>query len=341
MGVPANRRLGEVRRITAAVNRIREEPMSTPQPTDPLGAIYAEWTEEFIANPEMSLRLMRWVFEDWQRATAEPEDVTYKSTELGGVPGILVTPRTADPTQVMVFLHGGGFALGSSASHRKLAGHVASACGATGFVADFRRAPEHPYPAQLDDATAVLDALVESGIDPADITFVGDSAGANIAIATTLRRYRDGAHTPGLVMTISPWLDMENSGQTITTNNDTDFLITREGLQGNIDRYLSGGASPTDPLVNPLYADFTGFPPLYITAADIESLYADATRLHTLAEVAGVDVTFDVAPGHQHVFPLQAGLLPAADTSIATMADWYRARRTADAHRHAAQPVSS
>jgi monoterpene epsilon-lactone hydrolase len=315
--------------------------MTTFQPTDRLGAIYAEWTEEFVANPEMSLRLMRWVFEDWQRATAEPEDVTYKSTELGGVPGILVTPLAADPTQVLVFLHGGGFALGSSASHRKLAGHVARACGATAFVADFRRAPEHPYPAQIEDAAAVFDALVRDGIRPADITFIGDSAGANIAIATTLRMQRDGSRTPGLVMAISPWLDMENTGETLVSNNDTDFLITREGLQGNIDRYLSGGADPTDPLVNPLYADLTGFPPLYITAADIESLYADATRLHALAQDAGVAVTFDVAPGHQHVFPLQAGHLAAADSSIATMADWYHARRIANAHQHTAQPASA
>jgi len=307
--------------------------MTTFQPTDRLGAIYAEWTEEFVANPEMSLRLMRWVFEDWQRATAEPEDVTYKSTELGGVPGILVTPLAADPTQVLVFLHGGGFALGSSASHRKLAGHVARACGATAFVADFRRAPEHPYPAQIEDTAAVFDALVRDGIRPADITFIGDSAGASIAIATTLRMQRDGSRTPGLVMAISPWLDMENTGETLVSNNDTDFLIT--------DRYLSGGADPTDPLVNPLYADLTGFPPLYITAADIESLYADATRLHALAQDAGVAVTFDVAPGHQHVFPLQAGHLAAADSSIATMADWYHARRIANAHQHTAQPASA
>lgn len=303
--------------------------MSTLQPTDPLGAIYAEWTEEFVANPEMSLRLMRWVFEDWQRATAEPEDVTYKSTDFGGVPGILVTPVAGDRTQVMVVLHGGGFVLGSSASHRKLAGHLASACGTTAFVADFRRAPEHPYPAQIEDGAAVFRALVARGIRAEDITLVGDSAGANIAIATTLLLRRDGDALPGRVITISPWLDMENSGDTIESNNDTDFLITREGLQGNIDRYLSGGASAKDPLVNPLYADLAGFPPLYITAADIESLYADATRLHTLAQNAGVDVTFDVAPGQQHVFPLQAGHLAAADSAITTMADWYRARRAA------------
>ncbi|KAA0096818.1 alpha/beta hydrolase [Mycolicibacterium sp. P1-18] len=306
----------------------------TIQPTDPLGRMYAEWTEEFIANPDMSLRLMRWLFEDWQRVTTEPSEVTYVTTELGGVPGILVTPLTADPSQVLVFLHGGGFALGSSASHRKLAGHVAKACGTHAFVADFRRAPEHPFPAQLDDATAVFDALADGGTDPADITFVGDSAGASIAVATTLRMLRDGARTPGLVVTVSPWLDMENTGETLVTNDATDFLITREGLQGNIDRYLSGGADPTDPLVNPLYADFAGFPPLYVTASDVESLFSDATRLDALARAAGVDVTFDVAHGEQHVFPLQAGSLASADAGVAAVADWYRARRTANAHQH-------
>ena len=306
----------------------------TIQPTDPLGRMYAEWTEEFIANPNMSLRLMRWLFEDWQRVATEPSEVTYETTELGGVPGILVTPLTADPGQVLVFLHGGGFALGSSASHRKLAGHVTKACGTHAFVADFRRAPEHPFPAQLDDATAVFDALVDGGTDPADITFVGDSAGASIAIATTLRMLRDGRRTPGLVVTVSPWLDMENTGETLVTNDATDFLITREGLQGNIDRYLSGGADPTDPLVNPLYADFAGFPPLYVTASDAESLFSDATRLDALARAAGVDVTFDVAHGEQHVFPLQAGNLASADAGVAAIADWYRARRTANAHQH-------
>ncbi|GAA2228395.1 alpha/beta hydrolase [Herbiconiux moechotypicola] len=299
--------------------------MSANQPTDLLGEIYAQWTVEFQANPEMSLQLMRWVFEDWQRATAEPEEVSYRSTSIGGVPGLEVLPAGADASRILLFLHGGGFALGSSASHRKMAGHVAKACGANGFVLDFRLAPEHPYPAQLDDTTAVIDALLESGRSASDIVLVGDSAGASIAVATVLRMRDAGRELPRAVITVSPWVDMENSGVTIETNDDTDFLIAREGLQGNIDRYLSGGASPTDPLVNPLYADFTGFPPLYIDASESESLFHDAQRLAEVARAAGVDVTFHAASGMQHVYPLQAGNLPAADESIAAIADWYRA----------------
>lgn len=299
-----------------------------PVPVDPLGAMYAEWTVEFTAAPDMSLPVLRWVFEDWQRATAEPEDVTYASRVIGGVPGILVAPVDADPERLLLVLHGGGFALGSSASHRKMAGHLAKAAGTHAFVADFRLAPEHPYPAQLDDTDAVLDALIDAGHSADAITLVGDSAGASIAIATTLRRHARGAALPGQVVVVSPWLDMENSGETIETNDATDFLIAREGLQGNIDRYLSGGADPTDPLVNPLYADLRGFPRLYITASETESLYHDAVRLFALAQQADVDVTFDSVHGEQHVWPLQAGNHPPADAAIARIADWLRAGST-------------
>ena len=120
--------------------------MSTNKPTDLLGEIYAQWTVEFQAAPEMSLPVLRWVFEDWQRATTEPEGVTYASTAIGGVPGIAVHPLDADESKILLFLHGGGFALGSAASHRKMAGHIAKACGVSAFVVDFRLAPEHPYP---------------------------------------------------------------------------------------------------------------------------------------------------------------------------------------------------
>ena len=131
------------------------------------------------------------------------------------------------------------------------------------------------------------------------------------------------------VITMSPWLDMENSGTTIETNNDTDFLITREGLQANIDRYLSGGADPTDPFVNPLYADLTGFPRLYICAGSVESLFDDSVQLHARAEKFGVDVTFSVGEGQQHVYPFLAGRHPRADQEIAAIAAWYAAGRTA------------
>lgn len=301
--------------------------MTAPRPTDRLGEVYAEWAVEMGRYPDMSTELLRIIFDDWQRVTGEPEDVTYRDTEIGGVPGILVIPQGSDPRQVLVLLHGGGFALGSSRSHRKLAGHLAKAAGTTAFVADFRLAPEHKFPAAIEDGVAVVRALREAGHRVEDVNLVGDSAGGNLAIATVLKLRELGEPLPAQVLTMSPWLDMENTGSTIETNDATDFLIAREGLQANIDRYIEGVASPTDPLANPLYADLTGFPRLYITAADTESLFDDSVRLHERAKAAGVDVTFSVGEGMQHVFPFLAGRHPRADEEIARMAEWYRAGR--------------
>lgn len=301
--------------------------MSSPRPTDLLGELYAHWIDELAAVPAPSTALLRLIFEDWQRATAEPEDVSYRSTNVGGVPGILVTPTDADPSQVQLFFHGGGFALGSSASHRKLAGHLAKASGCTAFVLDFRRAPESKFPAQIDDGVAVYRALLDGGIRPEDITPVGDSAGGNLAISVVFSLRDRGLPLPSQVITMSPWLNMENTGATIETNDATDFLITREGLQGNIDRYVQGATSPTDPLANPLYQDFEGFPRLYITAGDLESLFDDSVRLDELARKAGVEVTFSIGAGQQHVYPFMAGNAPRADEEIQRMADWYRAGR--------------
>ena len=263
--------------------------MSTPQPTDLLGRIYKKWIDELSVMSEVSLPVLRWIFEDWQLATAEPEDVTYKNNEIGGVPGIFVTPIGADPKQVIVFFHGGGFALGSSNSHRKMVGHLAKACNVNAFVLDFRLAPEFKFPAQIEDGVAVITALQSQGIKIEDITPAGDSA--------------------------------------IETNDATDFLITRDGLQGNIDRYIEGAVSATNPYANPLFANFTGFPRLYVCAADTESLFDDSVRLNDLAKKAGVDITFSVGKNQQHVFPFQAGNLARADEEIRAIANWYKSGR--------------
>lgn len=301
--------------------------MSSHKPTDLLGEIYAQWAVEMGNYPDMSLQLLRIIFDDWQRATAEPSDVLYREETIGGVGGLWAAPLESDAAQALILLHGGGFALGSTASHRKLAGHIGKALGAHVFVVNFRLAPEDPYPAQLDDGDAVYEALLKAGRTPADITLIGDSAGGNLAIALTLRRMGEGKATPPQVIVMSPWLNMENTGATIDSNNDTDFLIAREGLQANIDLYLSGGASPTDPLVNPLYADFTNFPRLYVNAGSVESLFDDSVQLEKRARAAGVDVTFSVGDGMQHVFPFLAGRHVQADGELATMAEWYRTGR--------------
>lgn len=310
----------------ALAPRASESPL---EPTDMLGEVYKHWIDELgkLGDAPISTELLRLIFDDWQRPTAEPTDVTYEHKTIGGVPGIMVTPLGADLSQMLILMHGGGFALGSSASHRKLGGHIAKAMGVGCFVADFRRAPDFKFPAQIEDGVAIYEALLAEGLKPEDITPIGDSAGGNLAISMVFEMKKRGLPLPLQVITMSPWLNMENTGATIETNDATDFLITREGLQGNIDRYIEGATSPTDPMANPLYQDFAGFPRLYICAGDIESLFDDSVRLNELAEKAGVDVTFSIGEGMQHVYPFLAGNHERADEEVELMAKWYHAGR--------------
>jgi len=301
--------------------------MTSPTPTDQLGELYAQWLVEMTKYPDMSVELLRIIFDDWQRATAEPENVTYRHTTIGGVPGVLATPEKPVDGEILLHMHGGGFALGSSTSHRKLGGHLSTACQVPVFLADFRLAPEHPYPAAVEDGLAVFDGLLELGYPARNVTPVGDSAGGNLAVSLVLNLMAVQRELPAQVITMSPWLNMENSGATIEANDHTDFLITREGLQANIDRYLGGTADPKDPLVNPLYADLTGFPELYICASDTESLFDDSVQFKKLAEKCGVDVTFSVGKGMQHVFPFLAGRHERADQEVQRIGQWYCARR--------------
>lgn len=297
----------------------------TDQP-DCLRDLYTDWTERMSANPEMSLPEMRAMFDEWHQPTAEPEDVTYAEGELGGVPGIWCTPVGGDESKVVLYTHGGGFAVGSAASHRKLAGHLAKALGTTAFVLDYRRSPEHPFPAQIEDATAAYRALIESGIRSADITTAGDSAGGNLAISTVLKLKEDGDDLPGAVIAFSPWVDMEHVGETLDTNSATDALVQKPILEGMSGMFLGEGNDDkrTDPLANPLHADFSGFPRMYVNAGTHETLQDNAEKVAEKAQSAGVDVTLNVVEGQQHVFPMMAGRAAVADDEISAIATWHK-----------------
>lgn len=286
--------------------------------------LYLDWSE-IMATSDLNMRLFRSIFDEWHQPTVEPENVTYKEEIIGGVPGIWALPQGADSSKVLLYTHGGGFAVGSASSHRKLAGHIAKAAGMTAFVLDYRLAPENPHPAQVEDGVAAFKGLVERGIKPADITTIGDSAGGNLAISIPLSLREHGLPMPGHVVVFSPWLDMENSGATLVSNDATDALITVPLLEGMIAGRLSGASNdPKDPIANPLYADFTGFPPLYITAGSVESLVDNATRLNDLATKAGVDVTLHISEGQQHVYPMLAGRDDAVDAELKTIGAWLR-----------------
>jgi epsilon-lactone hydrolase len=301
-------------------------PPGTSTESEALRALYADWADIIASTPGLTVRLFRSIFDEWHQPTREPEGVTYREDTVGGVPGIWTLPAGADTSKVLLYTHGGGFAVGSAASHRKLAAHVAQALGVVSFVLDYRRAPEHPHPAQVEDGVAAFTGLIERGIAAADITTIGDSAGGNLAIAIPLALRDQGKPAPGAVIAFSPWLDMENSGETLVTNDATDALITEALLEGMIAGVLAEGRiDPTTPLANPLYADFAGFPRLYVNAGGAECLVDNATRVAEKAKAAGVEVSLSVVEGMQHVFPFLAGNAPEADAEIAAIASWYRA----------------
>ena len=209
--------------------------------SDSLRALYADWADIIATTPGLTTRLFRAIFDEWHQPTREPEDVTYREETVGGVPGIWAVPAGANTGEVLLYTHGGGFAVGSAASHRKLAGHVAKALGVTAFVLDYRRAPEHPHPAQVEDGVAVFTALLERGIAAGDVTTIGDSAGGNLAVAIPLALREQGRPLPGRVIAFSPWLDMENTGETLVTNADTDALVSVPLLEGMIAGVLADG----------------------------------------------------------------------------------------------------
>lgn len=299
--------------------------MAISKEAEVLRDLYQDWTDRMTADPNLSLANLRSMFDEWSKPALEPEDVTYKSDHLGGVETIWAYPAGADRSRVIVYTHGGGFAVGSADSHRKMAAHLARALGVTTAILHYRRAPEHPFPAQIEDAVAAYRALLDQGFEPDRIATAGDSAGGNLAVAMVLRIRDLGLPLPGAVIAWSPWLDMALRGDTLDSNAGSDKLVSRAILEAMAGMFLGGKTDPLDPLANPLEADYAGFPPLYIAASSDETLASDARRLHEKATAQGVDSTLSLVPGMQHVFPSLAGRAPEADAEIARIASWYRA----------------
>lgn len=285
--------------------------------------LYASWAGRMAADPEMALEALRDLFEAWHEATIEPTEVTYEQVDAGGVPALWCLPNGADRSRALIWCHGGGFVVGSMHSHRKVAAHLAKAAGVPALVIDYRRAPEHPFPAQVEDAVRTYRWLVGQGVEPGHIATTGDSAGGNLCTSMVLQLRDDGDPLPAAILPLSPWYDMEGKGESLDSRAGVDALVQKPILLGMAGMFL-GGASATDPLANPLYADLTGLPPMYLQVGDHEALLDDSTRFTAMARAAGVDVTLEVEPEMQHVFHFLAGRAPEADQAVARLGRWVR-----------------
>lgn len=241
---------------------------------------------------------------------------------MDGVPVEWVeqTDRPAD--RILIYLHGGAYVIGSPQSHRAITTHLARDAAAVVVAVDYRLAPEHPYPAALDDAVTVYRALLRS-YRPEQIALVGDSAGANLALITAIALRDRGLPLPGSIALIAPWVDMSGSGASIRGRAARDPML-RQGWIAAAAAQFGGPIAPDDPRLSPLFADLQGLPRMLIHVGSEEILYDDARRLHERARTAGVPVTLKVWEGQWHVFQLHAGVLSIADQSLAEIASFVR-----------------
>lgn len=274
-----------------------------------------------------SFEEIRYMFELNQLLAAEPTEVLYEEVVCPGTvgPAIWCKPVSAHPSQVILYLHGGGCFAGSPKSHRKLAAHLAKAAGAYALVTDFHLAPEFRFPTQLNDVLATFRWLLERGVSHQNIVLAGDSAGGNLAVTATLKLKEEGSELPGGVVAISPWVDLEATGESLDTNAQKDVFANR-GTEAYFAQLYLDKAPPNSPFANPFYADLTGFPPIHVSVGEWEVLLSDAERLVQHAKQAGVDVTYELGPEMQHVYQLMAGKAPEANRTIENMARWLKAK---------------
>ncbi|MGK2913665.1 MAG: alpha/beta hydrolase fold domain-containing protein [Porticoccaceae bacterium] len=238
-----------------------------------------------------------------------------EKTVVGGVPGEWQIPKVSVGDRVILYLHGGGYAIGSPATHRDMVGGIADAAHARAFILDYRLGPEHPFPGAVEDAVAAYRGLLDLGTKPDHIVIAGDSAGGGLTVATLVSLKEQDVPLPAAGICISPWVDLTLSGKSMQTKADADPLLRPDALKWMGDLYLAG-QDPKSPLASPLFADLTGLPPLLIHVGSEEVLLDDALRLNEKAKACGVNATLEVWDGMMHVWHLMAMVVPEGKAAI-------------------------
>ena len=244
-----------------------------------------------------------------------PAEVTVTEAALGGVKTAEITVDGVESRHVVLYFHGGVYVMGDAFLAADLASQVGRRTNAKVISVDYRLAPEHPYPAAVDDALAAYKALLDDGVDPSDIVFAGESAGGGLAVATLVNARDRGLPLPAAAYLMSPYADLTLAGTTIETRAEADPLLSRELLQPRVTDYVSGQDAALG-LISPVFADLFGLPPLIIQAGTHEVLLDDALRLARQAAIADVEVSLDITPGAPHVFQAYYPLLDEAASAL-------------------------
>ena len=268
-------------------------------------------------------------YEGWIRRP--PNGTTTSELPLGEIPAVRVLRPDAQPGRRLLFLHGGGYITGSPGLYRHILWRFAEACRAEIAAIDYRLAPEHPFPAALDDAVAAWRALLEEGANPRRCAVLGDSAGGGLALALALRLRDDGLPLPGAVAAISPWTDLAITGDSCR-NDAADPMLKSDCLKPFAAQYLQG-ADPFHPHASPLYGDPRGLPPVLLQVGSDEILRDDSMRMAERLRAAGCDVTLEIWPRMPHVWHAFAPLMPEANRAIARIGAFVSEVLTAKAGR--------
>jgi epsilon-lactone hydrolase len=277
-----------------------------------------------VLNPALSWDVQRHRLDQLASGSPLPRGTTIARTAIDGVPADVVTTANTSSARTVVHFHGGGYCVGSPKLAHAWAARLSAVAGCRVVLPAYRLAPGHPYPAALDDARAVLKAVLaetEEAAGTGPVVLSGDSAGSGLALALTLALRDEGGEPPAGCMLLSPWLDLGADRRSDPRLVRRDVILSPRWLEACAAAY-AGPGQWSEHLVSPLRADLRGLPPLLIQAGSDDLLAPDAQRLAAAASAAGVEVSYSLWPGMWHDFPLQAGLLAAADSAVAQAA-WF------------------
>ena len=247
--------------------------------------------------------------------------VKIKTERINGLKAEWLTPRTAAAGKLLLYVHGGAFIMGGCATHRRVASYIAKAANVRALIPEYRLAPEFPFPAAIEDLLGIYRSLLDSGYAPADIVLVGDSAGANLALAMLLRLRESGEPQPAAICLLCPWIDLATTGESMLSNAAKDPWFRAENIR-HVANYYCAEDELMNPHVSPVYADASGLPPMFIQVGGDELLLSDSTRLEQNVRLAGGSVEIEIWPEMWHVFQMFVGEMPESRKAIENIGNY-------------------
>lgn len=254
-----------------------------------------------------------------------PKGFRVTALKIGEMEAVWVLPPQAAKNRAILYFHGGGYVIGSAQGHLPIAAKFVQASNTSALLFDYRLAPEHPFPAALEDALAAYRFLLAQGVDAAHTVFMGDSAGGGLCLATLLAARDQGLPLPAGGVALSPWTDLKNTGASYETNARVDTLTWRES-QVVFSKYYAAEQDPGQPYVSPLYGDLHGLPPLLVYVGGDELLRDDSTRFVEKAQQAGVDAQLHIGVGLFHCYPACAPAFPEASQALVEIGEFIKKR---------------